>query len=264
MSFLDHLEELRWHLIRSAAAILIFSIAAFLAKDFVWSTIIFGPTKSDFWTFRKLCELSEMMNSPLLCIGKDIPIDLQNRQITGQFTMHIKSSIIVGLILAFPYTFWEIWRFVRPGLRTREQKASRGAVFVVSFLFLTGIAFGYYIVTPLSINFLANYTLADEIQNIIDIVSLVGLVSTLALACGVMFQLPVVTYFLSKAGLISPKLMKTYRRHSIVVILIISAVITPPDVISQLLIALPLLLLYEISIVISARIHKRMDKEYDL
>lgn len=264
MSFLDHLEELRWHLIRSASAILVFSIAAFLAKDFVWSTIIFGPTKSDFWTFRKLCELAEVINSPLLCLGEDIPIDLQNRQITGQFTMHIKSSIIVGLILAFPYTFWEIWRFIKPGLRTKEQRASRGAVFVVSFLFLIGIAFGYYIVTPLSINFLANYTLADEIQNIIDIVSLVGLVSTLALACGVMFQLPVVTYFLSKAGIISPKLMKTYRRHSIVVILIISAVITPPDVISQLLIALPLLLLYEISIVISARIHKRMDKEYDL
>ena len=264
MSFLDHLEELRWHLIRSAAAILVFTIAAFLAKDFVWGTIIFGPTQPDFWTFQRLCELADALSSPLLCLGEEIPIDLQNRQITGQFTMHIKSSLIIGLILAFPYTFWEIWRFIKPGLRTSEQRASRGAVIVVSFLFLLGIAFGYYIVTPLSINFLANYTLADEIQNIIDINSLDGLVSTLALACGVMFQLPVVTYFLSKAGLISPKTMKTYRRHSIVVILIISAIITPPDIISQLLIALPLLLLYEISIVISGRIHKRMDKEYDL
>lgn len=264
MSFLDHLEELRWHLVRSAAAIVVFSIAAFLAKDFVWNVLIFGPTKSDFWTYQKLCQLSEFLNTPLLCLGTDIPIDIQNRQITGQFTMHIKSSLIVGLILAFPYTFWEIWRFIKPGLRNQEKKASRGAVIIVSFLFLLGIAFGYFIVTPLSINFLANYTLSDVIQNIIDINSLVGLVSTLALACGVMFQLPVVTYFLSKAGIITPKLMKTYRRHSIVVILIISAVITPPDVISQLLIALPLLLLYEISIVISARIHKRMDKEYDL
>lgn len=264
MSFLDHLEELRWHLVRSAGAIVVFSIAAFLAKDFVWNDLIFGPTRSDFWTYQKLCQLSEFLNSPLLCLGKDIPIDIQNRQITGQFTMHIKSSLIVGLILAFPYTFWEIWRFVKPGLHSREQRASRGAVIVVSFLFLTGIAFGYFIVTPLSINFLANYTLSDVIENIIDINSLVGLVSTLALACGVMFQLPVVTYFLSKAGIITPKLMKAYRRHSIVVILIISAVITPPDIISQLLIAMPLLVLYEISILISGRIQKRMDKEYDL
>ena len=261
MSFLDHLEELRWHLIRSALAILGFSIFAFLAKDFVWNEIIFGPTRADFWTYQKLCALADQLSSPLLCLGKDIPIDIQNRQITGQFTLHIKSSIIVGLILAFPYTFWEIWRFIKPGLRKEEKRSSRGAVVVVTFLFLSGISFGYFIVTPLSINFLANYNLSDIIQNIIDINSLVGLVSTLALACGIMFQLPVVTYFLSKAGIITPRLMKAYRRHSVVVILIISAVITPPDVISQLLIALPLLFLYEISIIISRRIEKRAEKE---
>jgi len=261
MSFLDHLEELRWHLIRSTLAIIVFSITAFLLKDFIWNEIIFGPTRSDFWTFRQLCKLSDQLNSPLLCLGKDIQIEIQNRQITGQFTMHIKSSLIVGLILAFPYTFWEVWRFIRPGLRKQERNASRGAVLVVTFLFMLGIAFGYFIVTPLSVNFLANYTLSDIIQNIIDINSLVGLVSTLALACGIMFQLPVVTYFLSKAGIITPRLMKSYRRHSIVVILIISAIITPPDIISQLLIALPLLLLYEISIVISRRIEKKEEKE---
>ena len=261
MSFLDHLEELRWHLIRSAIAIFAFSILAFLAKDFVWNEIIFGPTRADFWTYQKLCELADLLRSPLLCLGADIPIDIQNRQITGQFTLHIKSSLIVGLILAFPYTFWEIWRFIKPGLRTQEKNASRGAVAVVTFLFLSGIAFGYFIVTPLSIDFLANYTLSDVIQNIIDINSLVGLVSTLALACGIMFQLPVVTYFLSKAGIITPRLMKAYRRHSVVAILIISAVITPPDVISQLLIAFPLLFLYEVSIFISRRIEKRAEKE---
>jgi len=260
MSFLDHLEELRWHLIRSVLAIVAFSILAFWAKDFVWNEIIFGPTKSDFWTYRKLCELAEYLSSPLLCLGTDIPIDIQNRQITGQFTLHIKSSLLVGLVMAFPYAFWEIWRFIKPGLRKQEKRASRGAVLVVTFLFLLGISFGYFIVTPLSINFLANYTLSDVIQNIIDINSLVGLVSTLALACGVMFQLPVITYFLSKAGIINPRIMKAYRRHSIVVILVISAIITPPDVISQLLIALPLLILYEISIVISRRIEKRAEK----
>ncbi|RKQ50771.1 Sec-independent protein translocase TatC [Roseivirga pacifica] len=261
MTFLDHLEELRWHLVRSVAAIFVFTIAAFLAKSFIWDTVIFGPTKPDFWTYQKLCELAEAVKTPSLCIGKDIPMDLQNREITGQFTQHILSSFIAGLILAFPYAFWEIWRFIKPGLRGSEAKASRGAVVVVSFLFLSGVLFGYFIVTPLSINFLSNYSLSSSIVNLIDIKSLVSLVVTLALACGLMFQLPVVTYFLSKTGLVTPELMKTYRRHSFVVILVVSAVITPPDVISQVLIAFPLVFLYEVSIVISRRIQKQMDEK---
>ncbi|WP_268122909.1 twin-arginine translocase subunit TatC [Roseivirga pacifica] len=261
MTFLDHLEELRWHLVRSVAAIFVFTIAAFLAKSFIWDTVIFGPTKPDFWTYQKLCELAEAVKTPSLCIGKDIPMDLQNREITGQFTQHILSSFIAGLILAFPYAFWEIWRFIKPGLRGSEAKASRGAVVVVSFLFLSGVLFGYFIVTPLSINFLSNYSLSSVIKNFIDIKSLVNLVVTLALACGLMFQLPVVTYFLSKTGLVTPELMKTYRRHSFVVILVVSAVITPPDVISQVLIAFPLVFLYEVSIVISRRIQKQMDEK---
>lgn len=261
MTFLDHLEELRWHLVRSVAAIFVFTIAAFLAKSFIWDTVIFGPTKPDFWTYQKLCELAEAVKTPSLCIGQDIPMDLQNREITGQFTQHILSSFIAGLILAFPYAFWEIWRFIKPGLRGSEAKASRGAVVVVSFLFLSGVLFGYFIVTPLSINFLSNYSLSSSIVNLIDIKSLVSLVVTLALACGLMFQLPVVTYFLSKTGLVTPELMKTYRRHSFVVILVVSAVITPPDVISQVLIAFPLVFLYEVSIVISRRIQKQMDEK---
>ena len=261
MTFLDHLEELRWHLVRSVAAIFVFTIAAFLAKSFIWDTVIFGPTKPDFWTYQKLCELADAVKTPSLCIGKDIPMDLQNREITGQFTQHILSAFIAGLILAFPYAFWEIWRFIKPGLRGSEAKASRGAVVVVSFLFLSGVLFGYFIVTPLSINFLSNYSLSSSIVNLIDIKSLVSLVVTLALACGLMFQLPVVTYFLSKTGLVTPELMKTYRRHSFVVILVVSAVITPPDVISQVLIAFPLVFLYEVSIVISRRIQKQMDEK---
>ena len=260
MSFLDHLEELRWHIIRSVAAILVFSIGAYLVSGFVWDEIIFGPTRTDFWTFRKLCALAEKLNSPALCIG-DFSFEIQNRQITGQFLMDIKSSFVIGLILTFPYAFWEIWRFVKPGLKNHEKRASRGVVFVVSVLFTSGVLFGYFIVTPLSINFLANYKISNIIENNIDITSLLALVATLALACGLMFQLPVVTYILSKAGIITPGLMKTYRRHAIIVILVISAMITPPDLISQLLIAFPLILLYEVSIMVSARIQRKIDRD---
>ncbi len=256
MSFLDHLEELRWHLVRSAAAILVFSIAAFILKDYIWGELIFGPSRADFWTYRMLCKLSELMNSELLCID-GIPLDFQNRKLTGQFTMHIMSSFVVGLIAAFPYAFWEMWRFVSPGLHRNERRASRGAVVVVSFLFMSGVLFGYYIITPLSLNFLSHYQLVDIIRNDIDIISYVGVLSTLVLACGFMFQLPMVSYFLSKAGLVTPSLMRRYRKHSIVVILLLSAILTPPDVISQLLIALPLSLLYEVSILISKRIENK-------
>ena len=260
MSFLDHLEELRWHLIRSVIAVFVLSIAAFLAKDFVWDYLIFGPAKSNFWTYQMLCKLSDTLQSPVLCI-QEIPIDFQNRQLTGQFTMHIKSSLVLGLIVAFPYVFWELWRFIRPGLHKTERRASKGAVFVVSVLFLSGVFFGYYIVAPLSINFLANYQLSNVIENNIDIISFVGVITTLVLACAFMFQLPMVSYFLSKAGIVTPRLMKRYRKHSIVVILLFSAVITPPDVISQVLIALPLALLYEISIFISARVERKEASE---
>lgn len=259
MGFLDHLEELRWHLVRAVASVLVFSVVAFLFKDIIFELIL-GPTQSDFWTYQQLCKLADMINTPALCLG-DMDMIIQNRTITGQFVWHIKSSLVVGLILGFPYTFWEIWRFVKPGLRNNEKKASRGVVLVVTFLFLVGVLFGYFIVTPLSFNFLYNYELSIKIDNIIDLSSIIGMVATLALACGVMFQLPVVTYILSKAEIITPKLMKRYRRHSIVVILIISAIITPPDVISQIMIALPLTFLYEVSIVISRRIQKKIEKQ---
>jgi len=259
MSFLDHLEELRWHLIRAVIAIVVFAIAAFLAKDFIWNEVIFGPLEPDFLTYQVLCDLAEKLEAPLLCFG-EIPLNVINIDITGQFTMHIKSSLIIGLIMGFPYVFWEVWRFVKPGLHSTEKRASRGIVFTVSLLFMLGVLFGYFIVSPLSINFLSNYTLADMINNEIRITSIVSLVATLALACGLMFQLPVASYILAKAGIVGPKTMKAYRRHAIVVILIVSAVITPPDVISQILIALPLMLLYEISITVAKRIVRKQEK----
>lgn len=260
MGFLDHLEELRWHLVRSAASIAVFSILAFLAKDFFWDVLVMGPTRSDFWTYQKLCLIGDMINSSALCI-QDMNIEVQNRTLQGQFLVHIKSSFVAGLVLAFPYTFWEIWRFVKPGLRKNEQKASRGIVWVVTLLFLTGVFFGYFVVTPLSVNFLYNYTISEQIQNIPDVSNILGLVATLALACGLMFQLPVASYMLAKAGILTPATMKNYRRHALVVILILSAVITPPDVISQVLIALPLSGLYEVSIVVCKRVSKKLERE---
>lgn len=260
MSFLDHLEELRWHLIRSIASILVFAIAAFLSKDLIWDTIILGPSKPDFWTYRAMCQMGEKIGFGVFCI-EELPFIIQSRQMTGQFTMHILSSLVIGLMCAFPYAFWEMWRFIRPGLYDTEQKVSRGATFFVSLLFITGVLFGYFIVTPLAVNFLANYQVAESILNEFDIISYVSTVSMLVLACGLMFQLPIVVYFLTKAGLVTPELMRTYRRHAIIVILLASAILTPPDVISQVLIAFPLVFLYQISIYISKMVIKKSEEQ---
>ncbi|MDO6437700.1 twin-arginine translocase subunit TatC [Cyclobacterium sp. 1_MG-2023] len=260
MSFLDHLEQLRWHLLRSISAILIFMVLAFLSKGFVFGQVILGPSKVDFVTYRMLCKLSELFYLPALCIEK-LPFIIQSRQMTGQFSMHITSSLVVGLIAAFPYVFWEVWRFISPGLYAKERNAARGAVFFVSLLFFMGASFGYFILSPLSINFLSNYQLDPSIANEFDITSYVSTLSMLVLASAVMFQLPVVIYFLTQAGLVSSAMLKAYRRHSIVVILVLSAVITPPDVISQILIAMPILVLYEAGIIIAKRLEKKRREE---
>jgi sec-independent protein translocase protein TatC len=260
MGFLDHLEELRWHLIRSFIAIFVFAIAAFAAKTLVFHTILLGPSRVDFWTYQMLCELSETLGSPALCIDK-LPFIIQSRQMTGQFAMHVTSSFVIGIICAFPYAFWEIWRFIKPGLLPKERKAARGATFYVSLLFLMGITFGFFIVTPISINFLANYQIDPSILNEFDIVSYISTVITLVLACGMLFQLPIVVYFLTRAGLVTPELMRAYQKHAIVAILILGAMLTPPDPFSQILIAIPLLGLYQISIFISKRVINRELKE---
>ena len=256
MSFLDHLEALRWHLLRSVAAILIFTVLAFLAKSIVFGQIILGPSKIDFFTYRILCQIGNSLGITALCID-ELPFTIQSRQMTGQFSMHMTSSFVVGFIAAFPYVFWEVWRFISPGLYDQEKNAARGAVFFVSLLFLLGAAFGYYVLSPLSINFLSNYQLDPSITNEFDITSYVTTLTMLVLASAIMFQLPVVVYFLSMSGLVSSKMLKAYRRHSIVVILVVSAIITPPDVISQLLIAMPILVLYEIGISIAKRLEKK-------
>ncbi|WP_261990406.1 twin-arginine translocase subunit TatC [Hymenobacter sp. BT188] len=255
MSFIDHLEALRWHIIRAAIAVLVFTLGAFLAKDFLFHDLILGPSRPDFWTYRMFCEFGKLIHAPDLCVDP-ITFDIQNRQMSGQLTMHISSSFIVGLAMGFPYTFWEIWRFVKPGLYPHEQANSRGAVFFVSILFILGLLFGYYIAAPLSINFLASYQLDPSIENQIDLQSYLSTLTTMSLSCAFVFELPMIVFFLAKAGLITPEIMRLYRKHAIVVILIVSAIITPPDVSSQLIVTIPILLLYEVSINI-ARIVRR-------
>ncbi len=261
MSFIDHLEELRWHIIRSVASILVFTIAAWIFRNEIFGNIILGPTKPSFVTNQLLCQLAALTNIDGLCF-EQADFILQSREVSGQFMMALTQSIIVGLIFAFPYAFYEVWRFIKPGLKKKEIRAARGSVFWVSVLFFLGVAFGYFLVAPMAINLLANFKLDASIQNQFDIHDYISLLSMLTLACGITFQLPMISFVLSQIGILTPKFMKEYRRHALVVILIIAAIITPsPDMISQILVAFPLLGLYEISIWVSRRVEKRKIKE---
>jgi len=251
MSFLQHLESLRWHLIRSVIAIFGFGILAFLNKGFVFDTVLLGPKNPDFLTYRVLCNISEV-----ICI-EELPFILMNISMSGQFTNHIFVSAIAGFIIAFPYVFWEIWRFVKPALYTKESKHARGVVFFSSLLFMSGVLFGYYVIAPLAVNFLGSYQVSEIVANQINLGSYITTVASISLACGVVFELPILTYFLTKVGILTPEFMKTYRKHALVITLILAAIITPPDVISQILVAMPLLLLYEVSIVVSRIVIKK-------
>jgi len=260
MSFLDHLEELRWHVIRALIATIIFTIAAFFLAPWIFQNVIFAPARVDFPTFQWLCKLGDVLHYDGLCV-KEIPFKVQSRNMTGQFTMHIMSSFILGLVVAFPYVVWEIWRFIKPGLQKNERKYSRGAVGAVSVLFFMGVAFGYYVIAPWMVYFLANYSISDMIVNEFDITSYVSTVVLLVLGSGLLFQLPVVIYFLTKIGIVTPQFLRKYRKHSIIIILIVAAIVTPPDPLSQMLITIPLYLLFEISILISASVAKRKARE---
>ncbi len=257
MSFLGHLEVLRWHLIRSVVSVLIFTTLSFYFKDIVFDRILLGPKNSEFITYRFFCYLSDLFGfGDFLCFG-DFEWTLNNFTMSGQFSAHIMISIFSGLILSFPYIFWELWRFVSPALKHKERAFSRGVVFFASTLFFLGVLFGYYIVSPLAINFLGSYQVSSEVANQISLTSFIMTVATISFANGIVFELPILVYFLTKAGLITPEFMRKYRKHSMILILLLSAIITPPDVISQILLALPLLVLYEISINISARILRK-------
>lgn len=261
MSFLDHLEELRWHVIRSVIAIMVFTILGFVYVKWIFTNIILAPAKSDFLTWRLLCQLGHAVDKvDLLCI-QDIPLELQSRYMTGQFTITIVAAFVLGLVFAFPYVVWEIWRFIRPGLHQRERRNSTGAVAAVTTLFAAGVSFGYFVIAPLMVYVMVNYRISDLIVNQFDITSYVTTFVALVLGSGLLFQLPVVIYFLSKIGLVTPRFLRQYRKHSVIAILIVAAIITPPDPLSQTLISIPLYLLFEISILISARVERQKLKE---
>ncbi len=256
MSFLDHLEELRWRLIRSVLAIFIAAVVAFIFKDIIFDHIILAPKNPSFWTNRMFCELGEYFSTPSLCINQ-IPLEIVSMQMAGQFNMHMWVSLISGLIIAFPYVFYEFWSFIAPALKSKERKYANGSVFFSSFLFLLGVVFGYFMIVPLTVHFLGSYSVSSEVINKINLSSYISTISSVVIASGVIFELPIVVFFLTKIGLITPDFMKKYRKHSIVVIFILAAIITPPDIFSQTLVAIPLLILYEVSILISKRVVKQ-------
>lgn len=259
MSFIDHLEELRWHLIRSIVAILIFSIIAFLAKSFIFDSLIFGPKKESFLTYTGFCSLSSFLQlGDRLCLTPT-PFTLQSLSPPDQFLMHIKVALMLGFVVAFPYSLWELWRFIKPGLYENEIKHTRGIVFWGSLLFFLGVSFGYFILAPFSINFFANYSISEEVTNQFSIASYISVITTVVMAAGIMFELPMIVYLLSKIGIVSPDMMRNHRKHAFIIILVIAAVITPADVWTQILVTIPVYFLYEISVFISARTYKEVE-----
>ena len=261
MSFVDHLEELRWHLIRSVGVLLLFIILAFTFIEDIYQKIILGPTKIDFWTYKIMCQLGKMVNVDSLCVQK-LDFTIINRTVTGQFMTAMTSSFVIGLMLTFPYIFWEVWRFITPGLKSKERKAARGAVFYVTVLLAIGLAFGYYVVSPLAINFLINFKIDPSIQNQIDISDYIDFLTISILACGLTFQMPIIIFVLSKVNIVTPKFMRDYRRHAFVVIVVLAAIITPsPDPFSMMIVAIPLYILYELSINVSANVEKRRERD---
>src|SRR5690554_181531 len=262
MSFLDHLEELRWHIIRSAIAIMVFAVVAFIFKDFIFDTVILNPRTPEFWTNRMFARLADMVGTDALRINST-PLELISIKIADQFMTHIMVSIIAGFIIAAPVVFYEFWRFIKPALYETEKKYAGGAVFFTSVLFIMGILFGYFLIVPLSIHFLGSYNVSGDVVNQINLRSYIGSVTSISLASGVVFLLPIFAFFLSKVGILTPEFMKAYRRHAYVVMLLLSAIITPPDIFSQVMVFVPLFVLYEISIIISRRVVKKREKELD-
>lgn len=268
LSFLEHLEVLRWILMRIVIVLTVFATVVFIYREFVFQEIIFASQRMDFVTYVQFCKLSEILHFHLpqifdakaLCFDPIDPFFLPGKM-TGKFMTAMLVSIIGGAIIAFPYIIWEFWRFVSPALYPKEQKNARGLVFFSSVLFLGGILFGYFIINPLSVHFLIGFDMGvDNVKELYPINSFMGIVASTTLATGVMFELPVMVYFLSKAGLVTPEGMRKYRKHAFVATLLVSAIITPPDVFSQVLVSIPIVILYEMSIFISKYVNKKASK----
>ncbi|MBA6315053.1 twin-arginine translocase subunit TatC [Cellulophaga baltica] len=262
MSFLDHLEELRWHLIRSTLAVLIVGSVAFAFSRYIFDWVIFAPSKMNFATYEFFCNIAKFFNFTSDFCAEELPFTIQSRTMAGQFSADIWTAIWAGIIIAFPYILFEMWKFISPGLYEKERKNSRGFIFIASFLFFLGVLFGYYIVAPLSINFLGTYSVSDVVKNEFDLSSYISTLRSSVIACGIIFELPIIIYFLTKIGFVTPEILKKYRKIALVVVLILSAVITPPDVASQIVVSIPIIILYQVSIYISGYvIRKELKKE---
>ncbi|MEP2059218.1 MAG: twin-arginine translocase subunit TatC, partial [Maribacter litoralis] len=248
-------------LIRSVLAVVIIGSIAFLMKDFIFDTVIFGPKKMDFPTYKLFCDIATYFGFDSAFCADKLPFTIQSRLMSGQFSAHIWTSIWAGFIIGFPYVLYEMWKFISPGLYEKERRNSRGFIFIASFLFFLGVLFGYYVVSPLSINFLGTYQVSSEVTNEFDLASYISTVRASVIACGVLFELPIIIFFLTKIGLVTPEIMRKYRKIALVVVLILSAVITPPDVASQIIVAIPVLILYQVSIYISAMVLRKERKK---
>jgi len=257
-TFGDHLEVFRKHIMRAVIVVVLMTIIAFSFKTFVFDSFILYPKSPDFISNKIFCKLGELLSVNALCV-KEHSYELINIKITGQFMVHIMVSLTLGFIAAFPYVMWELWRFIKPALSKKEQKYSRGIVFYTGALFATGVAFGYFVITPLALNFFSTYEVSSQLGNQFVIQSYISTLTTSCVSTGIAFELPIIIYFLSKIGFTTPRGLKKYRKHAIVVLLIVAAILTPADPFSMILVAIPLLFLYEFSIGISKRVEKKRE-----
>lgn len=260
MSFMDHLEDLRWLLVRSTFAVIGIACACYFIDDFIFDTIIFGPKDPNFVTYRFFCEVTHYFGvDDTYACAQEFNFKIQNQEVSGQFSMYIWTLITAGFVIGFPYILWEVWKFIRPALYEKERKMAGSFILVSSILFFIGVLFGYYIIAPLSINFFATFNVSKEIENIFTVDSYVSMMKMSIVASGIVFELPIIIYFLAKLGLVTPDFLRKYRRYAIVIILILAAIVTPPDIPSQIIVSIPILLLYEMSILIAAIVAKKAE-----
>jgi sec-independent protein translocase protein TatC len=261
MSFLDHLEELRWLLVRSTAAICIMAFVTYFISDYLFDVIILGPTRPTFFTYRWFCDLSHQLGfADSICIT-ELNFIIQNTEMEGQVNIFVWMCILAGFILSFPYILWELWKFISPALYEKERKNAKVFIFTSSLLFFLGVLFGYYVVIPMSVNFVATFSVSDVVINQFTLESYMGMVKTSVLASGLFFELPIIIYFLTKLGLVTPDFLRKYWKYAVIIILIIAAIVTPPDVVSQTIVAIPMLIIYEVSILISKIVYKNKNRQ---
>ena len=257
MSFMDHLEALRWLLVRSTLVVIGIACACYFIVDFIFNTIIFGPKSPSFITYRFFCEVTHFfgVDGTYAC-AQEFNFKIQNQEVSGQFSMYLWTLVTAGFVIGFPYILWEVWKFISPALYEKERKMASRFIITSSILFFIGVLFGYYIVAPLSINFFATFSVSNEIVNLFTIDSYVSMIKMSIVASGIVFEMPIIVYFLAKLGILTPAFLRKYRRFAIVIILILAAIVTPPDIPSQVIVSIPMLILYEVSIIIASVVTK--------